>query len=49
MNQQEFEKLAGMMAKIAYEVHDKEGIDEGLREMLLDLWREFNHYTYSND
>jgi hypothetical protein len=45
MDNSEFETLAGMLAKIAYEVHDREGIDETLREMLLDLWRQFNHYT----
>jgi hypothetical protein len=49
MDHQEFEKLAGMLAKIAYEVHDNESVDEPLREMLLDLWREFDHYNYSND
>ena len=46
MNNLEFEKLAGMLAKIAYEVHDKECLDEGLRETLLDLWREFDHYNH---
>lgn len=44
MSNDEFSVLAGMLAKIAYEIHDKDGVDENLREMLLDLWREFNHY-----
>lgn len=35
----------GMMANIAYEVHDAEGMDPKLSEMLLDLWRTFNHYS----
>lgn len=39
------EKLAGMLAEIAYEVHDKEGIDDVLREMLLELWRCFDMYN----
>lgn len=49
MNHPEFEKLAGMLAKIAYEVHDNVSVDENLREMLLDLWREFDLYNQLND
>lgn len=49
MSSSEFEKLAGMLAKIAYEVHDNDSVNEELREMLLDLWREFDHYNHSND
>lgn len=44
MNASELEKLAGMLSKIAYEMHDKEGIDENLREMLLEFWRQFSYY-----
>ena len=42
----EFTKLAGMLSKIAYEIHDNEGIDENLKEMLLDFWRTFSHYEH---
>lgn len=45
----EFGKLAGLLAEIAYEVHDKEGVDEKLRELLLDLWREFDYYNHLDD
>ena len=48
MNNSEFNKLAGMLAKIAYEVHDSKGVNDELREMLLDLWREFDHYNQLN-
>lgn len=46
MTNLEFIKLAGMLAKIAYEVHDNKSINEELRELLLDLWREFDCYNY---
>lgn len=36
--------MVGMMSKIAYEMYDKEFVDEKLSEMLLDFWREFNSY-----
>ena len=45
MESKEFEKLAGMLAAIAYEVHDDDSINENLRELLLGLWREFDHYN----
>lgn len=44
MGQEQLYKLVGMLAEIAYEIHDKEGINEKLSEMLLDLWREFSCY-----
>lgn len=49
LNDSEFTKLAGLLAKIAYEVHDNEGVNEELRELLLEFWREFDHYNQSND
>lgn len=49
MDNSNFEKLAGMLAKIAYELHDKDYIDDALKEMLFKLWREFDHYSQSND
>lgn len=45
MDDSEFSKLAGMLAKIAYEVHDNENISEELREMLLELWRQFDYHN----
>lgn len=45
MNDCQFTKLAGMLSEIAYEIHDNEYINENLRELFLDLWREFDHYN----
>ena len=43
MHSDEIIKMTAMLSKIAYELHDKKGIDENLSEMLLDFWREFNY------
>ncbi|WP_179291400.1 hypothetical protein [Shouchella clausii] len=42
----EFAKLAGLLAKIAYELSDNEGLSEESREMLLNLWSEFDFYNH---
>lgn len=42
MNDDRFELLAKMMAEISYEIHDMEGINDTLKEMLLELWRNFS-------
>ena len=47
MNESELYKMVGMLSKIAYELHDKEFVDQGLSEMLLDFWRQFNSYERS--
>lgn len=45
MHDSDIRRLAGMMAAIAYEMHDKEFVDEDLREMLLEFWRLFDVYN----
>lgn len=49
MNNEQFELLAGMLADIAYEMFDADGISEKLSEMLLELWRNFSHYSENRD
>ncbi|AMQ66730.1 hypothetical protein FDG96_gp71 [Bacillus phage Mgbh1] len=49
MNQSELHKMAGMMSKIAYEMRDMEGVNEELREMLLEFWRQFSVYEHLGD
>lgn len=49
MNESELYKMVGMMSKIAYEMHDKEFVDEDLREMLLEFWRQFGVYEQLSD
>lgn len=43
-NVEELRRMAGMLAAIAYELHDHEGLSGKASEMLLDFWREFNCY-----
>lgn len=45
----ETQVFIGKMANIAYQAHDAEGLDPILREMLLDLWRTFNHYIVDKE
>lgn len=47
LEQEELEKLAGVISKISYELHDKEFISEDFKETLLEFWREFSHYEDS--
>ena len=34
-------KMASMLAEIAYEIHDRDFIDDELKDMLLEFWRTF--------
>lgn len=49
MNRNEFERLAGLMAKLAYELHDLEGLSKEASEIMLDIWREFTCYEENSD
>lgn len=44
MNNENFEKLAGLMSKLSYQLHDLEGIPQEAGETMLEIWREFSWY-----
>jgi len=45
MDERELMILAGMLSKIAYELHDTVGISYEASELLLNLWRRFDTYN----
>lgn len=45
MHEDQLQKFVGMVSDIAYEMHDKDWVDDKLREMFLELWRQFSSYS----
>ena len=45
MNDEHLVLFVGMMADIAYEMHDMDGVSHELGGKLLELWRHFGSYT----
>lgn len=48
MNDEKMQIFVGMMADIAYEIHDMEGVSKELSEKFLELWRCFGSYIQND-